>query len=307
MHFRNFAIAALAIAVTAVASPAQSGPKEIADIAAKVVPDGTRQMYLYYIPPRSNIAGGANGLLKVLTGNNLSGVIFAVGSEDSEMMVAVIYRAVQGIKPGSLAGCRFVFVGSAADREAVAIFVKPSGADFVFAEYREPVLANERPPYTIDLASGRRDFGFMKVNVPPGWFVRVEEGKGTKSVFITKEDISVVKQYTTGFSVNVIKDVPQRMSKKPSEYALALITQMTQKYENRGIEQSSSGSLKSSSSFLKSKRPDGQAIVQYSKASGNDGTGTVFVMIFESSEAEWDQAWKIGQALLQSLTIDEKF
>src|SRR5690349_6884013 len=117
----------------------------------------------------------------------------------------------------------------------------------------------------------------MKVNVPPGWFIKVEEGKGTKAVFITKEDISLAKQYTTGLSVNMIKDVPQRTSKKPSEYALGLITQMTQKYENRGIEESSSAALKNFSSFLKSKRADGKIIVQYSRVSGNDRTGTVFV------------------------------
>jgi hypothetical protein len=42
-------------------------------------------------------------------------------------------------------------------------------------------------------------------------------------------------------------------------------------------------------------------------ATGNDRTGTVFLVTFESPEAEWDEAWKIGQALLKSLTFDEKF
>jgi hypothetical protein len=307
MHFRNLVIAAFAIAVIGVASPAQCGPKEIADIAAKAAPDGTRHMYLFYIPPRSKIAAEAKGLYKVLSTNNLNGVVFVVGSEDSEMMVAVIYRAFQDVTPGSLAGCHFIFVGSAADREAVAIFVKPSGVDFVFAEYREPGVANERPaPYTIDLATGRRDFGFMKVNVPPGWFIRVEQGK---AVFITKEDIGVKKLFETGLSVNVIKDVPKRMSKKPSEYALALITQLTQTHKNYGIEESSSGALKSFSCIFKAKppKPPGDFIVQYAMATGNDRTGTVFLVTFESPEAEWDEAWKIGQALLKSLTFDEKF
>jgi hypothetical protein len=303
MHSRNVVIAALAIAVIAVASPARCGPKEIAEIAGKAVAGSTRQMYMFYLAPRSNIARGADGLLNVLTGNNLNGIVFVVGSEDSEMMVAVIRRAFQDVRPGSLAGCRLIFVGSAADREAVAIFVKPSGAEFIFAEYGEPGLANERAPYTIDLATGRHDFGFMKVNVPPGWFIRVEQGK---AVFITKEDIAVKKHFETGLSVNVIKDVPQRTSKKPSEYALGLITQLTQIHKNCGIEESSSGALKSFSCILKAK-PLGNFIVQFTMAIGNDRTGTVFSVIFESPEAEWDEAWKTGQALLKRLTFNEKF
>jgi hypothetical protein len=308
MPLRRVLVAALAIAVIGIASLAQCGPREIAAIAGKAVAGSTRQMHLFYFPPGSDVAAGSDQLFSILTGNDLKGIVLVVGSEDSAMMVAMIRRAFPRVSPGSLMGSRVVFVGSTAGRDGVATVVRGSGAEFLFAEYRESDPGKENAsPTAPDPASVRRDFGFMKVEIPSGWFVRVEERNGTKAVFVTKEDISVQKQYTTGLSVNMMTNVPQRTSKKPSEYALALITQMTQKYENRRIEQSSSGPLKSSSSFLRSKGPDGQVTVQYTIASGNDRTGTVFVVIFESPEAEWNEAWKIGQALLRTLSINENF
>lgn len=170
-----------------------------------------------------------------------------------------------------------------------------------------PASSESASPSDAAPASVRQDFGFMKVDVPAGWFVRVDEGSGTKAVFVTKEDISVQKHYTTGLSVDAIKEVPQRTSRKPSEYALALITQVSKMHEHGEIEQSTVGPLRNAASFFRSKAPDGQMVVQYTVASGNDQTGTVFVVTFESPETEWQEAWKIGKALLQTLSLDESY
>ncbi len=36
----------------------------------------------------------------------------------------------------------------------------------------------------------------------------------------------------------------------------------------------------------------------------NDTTGTLYIFIFEAPTAEWDEAWKIGEPILQRLFID---
>jgi hypothetical protein len=47
-------------------------------------------------------------------------------------------------------------------------------------------------------------------------------------------------------------------------------------------------------------------IVMQTLAVANPKTNTLSYFIFESPEADWDSAWKIGKSILDTLAIDDK-
>jgi hypothetical protein len=47
-------------------------------------------------------------------------------------------------------------------------------------------------------------------------------------------------------------------------------------------------------------------IVMQTFAVGNPKTNTLSYFIFESPEADWDSAWKIGKPILDTLAIDDE-
>jgi hypothetical protein len=38
----------------------------------------------------------------------------------------------------------------------------------------------------------------------------------------------------------------------------------------------------------------------------NPKTNTLYLIIFESPEAEWDMAWKAGQKIMDTLALDDE-
>jgi hypothetical protein len=153
----------------------------------------------------------------------------------------------------------------------------------------------------------RRDFGFARIDVPRGWYVRHREGGGTRAVFITLESIEKHGRFQTGLSVNAIRDIPKKTSLSATAYAKGLIEKMAQTHQNRGIVEHSAGVLKGWASFFRSKSADGNMVVQYTIASGNDETGSAFVVTFESPEMEWHDTWKMGSRLVQSVSIKDDY
>jgi hypothetical protein len=51
--------------------------------------------------------------------------------------------------------------------------------------------------------------------------------------------------------------------------------------------------------------PRGTTIVQTLMVA-NPKTNTLYLLIFESLEANWDSAWKIGKQIVDSLAIDDE-
>lgn len=138
--------------------------------------------------------------------------------------------------------------------------------------------------------------------VPNGWFLKTEQHKGTYAVFITKEDLSKVKEFQTGFSVNVIGNIVKKTGSKPSEYAQAFISLSV---KNKEVVQKpwmfESGKIKGFGIQVK----DEVKIMHYLLLA-NDVTDTLFITFFESPPSEWKEAWSIGENILNNLKIDDE-
>lgn len=135
---------------------------------------------------------------------------------------------------------------------------------------------------------------------PNGWFFKREKSKDSMAYFITKENIENNAEFQTGLTVNVF-----RLKKDTAvERGRSFIDQLaTKKHGEKWAKDL--GPFKEFGCLTKDTDPSGSTIVQTVMVA-NPKTNTLYLFIFESPEASWDSAWKIGKQILDSLAIDDE-
>lgn len=163
-----------------------------------------------------------------------------------------------------------------------------------------PLLAEVDIPEGFSwIDTGPGESKFLK---PDGWFVRTEEIKGTYGIFISKEKIEDSKQFQTGFSVNVIRNVDKKTGAPAEQYALAFISQANKTKEvvtpPWGLE---AGPFKGYGIQVK----DDVKVIHYMLVA-NTKTNTLFLTFYEAPPEEWQDAWKIGKVILNNMQLDDQ-
>ena len=140
---------------------------------------------------------------------------------------------------------------------------------------------------------------------PQGWFFRQEHHDDTDAYFITKEDIEKSGSFSTGLTLNVIYDVEKRAKLRPSKYVKRLISGLRKRADK--VLYSSKRSQKPLYMRwlrIRTTKPSKEAVVSHFFYVGNDKTGTVWMYILEAPAEEWDEAWKVGKPITDSLPVD---
>lgn len=143
--------------------------------------------------------------------------------------------------------------------------------------------------------------------LPSGWYFRAEESDANTAYFLTVENIAEAGSFQTGMTVNVVRNIDKRTGKRARTYALDFIqarkkmgkeTVLLSKEVRRGIF---AGALLRSSA----PRPEGGNAIIHTLVLGNTRTQTLYLLIFESPESSWEEAWKLGQVMLERYVFDE--
>jgi hypothetical protein len=135
---------------------------------------------------------------------------------------------------------------------------------------------------------------------PDGWFYKREEQKGTLAYFITKESIDKTGQFQTGLTVNVFH------LKKDSavERGKYMIQQIAASKHVKPWEQNA-GPFLEFGCLAKDTDSSGTVVV-HTLAVANPKTNTLYLIMFESPEPEWDAAWKVGKQVMDMLALDDE-
>ena len=134
---------------------------------------------------------------------------------------------------------------------------------------------------------------------PDGWFYKREEQKGTLAYFITKENIDKNGRFQTGLTVNVFhlkkdsavergKEIIQRLAATKHVEAWAQDAGPFQKFGCLAKDTDSSGTI----------------MIQ-TLTVANPKTNTLYFLVFESPESDWDVAWKLGKQIVDKLALDD--
>jgi|SRR5580704_4412840 hypothetical protein len=134
---------------------------------------------------------------------------------------------------------------------------------------------------------------------PKGWFFKREEVKGTLAYFITRESIENGGEFQTGLTVNVFRH------KKDSavETAKYYIDQLAaKKHAEKWFKEV--GPFKEFGCLTRDTDSSGTSVSQ-TLTVANPKTNTMYIFIFESTESDWDSAWKVGKQIMDALAIDD--
>jgi len=133
---------------------------------------------------------------------------------------------------------------------------------------------------------------------PTNWFFKQGDLHGRPAYYISKEDVGKNGQFRTGLTLIVY------FKKKPAvEYAQKLVD----KYAIRDHAEKWAkevGSFKEFGLQAKHTFEDGTE-EDRTLMVANPKTNTVYLIIFESPESDWDAAWKTGATIVDNLAFDD--
>jgi hypothetical protein len=166
-----------------------------------------------------------------------------------------------------------------------------------------PLAAEDLPPAPKGFAWKKIDSVKAAFLVPRGWFFKEESKDGTRAFFITQEDIDKSDRFETGLTVNV----QTLKTDKAPEYAAAFIAMTAKQYELMGDAwQTESGVLKGFGCRVRKVEKGFPPLIMHELAIGNSRTNALYLLIFESPEPKWKDAWSKGEQILRQFFLDDE-
>ena len=146
--------------------------------------------------------------------------------------------------------------------------------------------------------------------IPDGWYYKEEKQGNTFAYFATKENIDEVKIFSTGLSINIVKDD----SVKADEYAEFFIDSIvnadtTKKiignwHYSKGNIVSFQAEIEAEFDNVSADDPNRNKTIHYSTVADTD-TNTLYVIIFESPTSIWDAEKEKAQYMLQVVLLGQ--
>jgi hypothetical protein len=175
---------------------------------------------------------------------------------------------------------------------------------FATALFCQPSFAQDLPtaPNGFSWANCPSMKGFFLL--PKGWNLLEEQKEDTSACFLTKEKIQGNADFKTGISINLLREVPKKTSRKPSVFAQQFLLELGKEYKPIRKE-----------SYVKG--PFNYFVFEYIKSDSakthiwdvlisNDKTGSVHFVCAESPNSLWTQNWPVLNVILSMLGIDDE-
>ncbi len=141
--------------------------------------------------------------------------------------------------------------------------------------------------------------------VPEGWHFKEERKDETRAFFITQEDIDRKGQFETGLTVNV----SHLKEERAQDRATAIIAALAQNpgHELQDAWESETGVLKGIGGRIRRTETGHSPLLMNVLAVGNSRTNALYLIIFESPEANWKAAWSKGEPMMRLFVLDDAY
>jgi len=138
---------------------------------------------------------------------------------------------------------------------------------------------------------------------PNDWHFLSETGSGTKAYFISLENINTEGSFKTGMTVNVVRDNSINATENARNFSsnieslnnVTITEEVTERTEGKLIFYE----MQYESAFSEYTATIHNLIV------ANKETNTLYVITFESPSADWEDAWEIGQIMIEQIIFLE--
>ena len=139
---------------------------------------------------------------------------------------------------------------------------------------------------------------------PKGWYIKEDETKGTKALFITKQKIKKNGVFVTGLTVNQVPDFHKNTGKIPSEYAKGFIAQLIKSNKAIKVFNLPRGKTVMHGAQIQT-TGDGLTTRMHYLAFGNDVEDKLYLIWFEAPEITWDDDFRKAAPILNMFILGE--
>jgi len=140
------------------------------------------------------------------------------------------------------------------------------------------------------------------VLAPKEWHLKRVSGKPTLAYFVTHENIDKEGRYITGFTIQAMRP-PQPHSGE--ELAKSMIAGAEQKKILIGSGKTTRGVFESYWLEYRTQSKDGVISRVHALIICNTKTKTFYFCLFESPESKWEESWKIGERIIQTMILSD--
>ena len=141
--------------------------------------------------------------------------------------------------------------------------------------------------------------------VPDGWSFRRVASEDKLAYFVTEEAFQPPQTFDVGVTVNVIRDVPAKMSKQPSIFAKEYVELAAKSNSEAKTWTTTSGTFVSHG-VLYVGVGNKLGFKFYNLIIANDRTGTAYSVTFEAPTVDWDRKWQVVEQVLKQLALDDE-
>jgi hypothetical protein len=141
--------------------------------------------------------------------------------------------------------------------------------------------------------------------MPNGWHFKEETHGTTLAYFFSEENIDAKGEFETGLTLNVI----HLQEDKAQERAVATLAALAQTPGNelQDAWETETGVLKGIGGRIRTTEKGHLPLMMVMLAIGNARTNTLYLLLFESPESRWKQAWEKGEKMLKLLMLDDEY
>ena len=143
---------------------------------------------------------------------------------------------------------------------------------------------------------------------PFTWNYKAETSRDAQAYFVTREKIMPGKQFQTGMSLNVVRQITAKSKQAADAYARAFTARSGRGAGQQVLSQETKaqGPLRLYGVRYRVANGAAGAKIIQQWAIANTTTDTFYLLLFESPEKDWPLAWKFGEEMIKQLRLDGK-
>ena len=144
--------------------------------------------------------------------------------------------------------------------------------------------------------------------LPVGWYYRAEAQKGGTTYYLTQEALGESGEFQTGLALQVVRKAKAQLRRPAAEYAELLMLRAGFGGGRQLLEKAASveGQWHRWTVRYRDAPPAADARVVYQLALANAKTDTLYLLTFESPEADWPDAWALGAVMVREWVLDAR-
>ena len=146
-----------------------------------------------------------------------------------------------------------------------------------------------------------------KFVLPNGWYFRRDTAEGRSVYLFSSQELEDGERPRVGMTLTVLRHMGDARA-----FVYDFITDLTQENEHIASWDTKLGKMHGRGCLVRGpgkrkKKKKSRAFQLHALAIANTRTGTVYTLLFESPDEEFDENWEAGKIMLQRFLLDDEF